>query len=348
MALTDADKKEIAGLIRAEVEKIKTEIAKPALEDMSFKIDRDPSMSYEEHAESIRIRQINIPDLIMDNNGISAHLGSGLSPGCRACKDNRWIAVFVGKVCNAKCKFCPQPPKPSYKEDDNGIISTSVRKENYSELIIKLSQAVERNFIDAIGYSGGEPLLYLERIIHYTGILNAKYPGLYQYIYTNGKLVTGENLGKLRDRGIKEVRFNLAATEFSEKVIEKMYLSKKIIPFLTIEVPALKGISRKIKENIKKFIDIGVDQINLCEVVINRYNWPYFESEPYYIINPYKNLKAEYIKDPGIDVRTYRRLVPTWSRHETYNVLEMAYKFNWPMVINDCSQAIHYKDKVPY
>jgi len=39
MALTDADKKEIAGLIRAEVEKIKTEIAKPALDIRTLPFD---------------------------------------------------------------------------------------------------------------------------------------------------------------------------------------------------------------------------------------------------------------------------------------------------------------------
>ena len=301
-------------------------------------------MDLNRHIESIRKRMDLIPGLIIDNFGLSAHLGKRLSPGCRACKDNKWTVVFIGNACNCKCYFCPQPhakPVLGSKADNNGIVYTPEGRYYSSHLLIRLKNAITKKNLLAIGYGGGEPLLYIERIKDYAREITALDSGLYQYVYTNGKLVTKSIIQELREVGIQEVRFNLAATDFSQEIINKMECARKIMPFLTIEIPVLKDTAQKLKKNIGRFIDIGVDQISLSEVLVNLYNERYFRNEPCYYT---ACTSLEEIKNgigiPGI-LRHDR--YPIWSRNVTYDVMEIVAKEKWPITINDCSALNHIK-----
>jgi pyruvate formate-lyase activating enzyme-like uncharacterized protein len=284
-----------------------------------------------------------IPGIIVDNFGLSAHLGEKFSSGCNACKRNKWVVIFIGQACNCDCYFCPQThnkPKLGSKIDTKEIIYTNDRKHYSSVLLIKLKNAVASGNIEAIGYSGGEPFLYLPRVGYFaSGLMNIN-SGLYQYIYTNGVAVTKEALKKIKDFGIEEIRFNLAATNYSEEVIRKMKYVKKVIPFLTIEVPVLRNTYRKLKENIKKFIDFGVDQINLSEFVINQHNQEYFKDEATYNISPFS---LNDLKESKVNSQQLLNSFPFWSRHVTYDIIETAAKENWPVTINDCSHLNHMK-----
>jgi len=40
-----------------------------------------------------------IPNITIDNFGLSGHLGKKMSAGCVACKRNKWTAVFIGQAC---------------------------------------------------------------------------------------------------------------------------------------------------------------------------------------------------------------------------------------------------------
>ena len=295
------------------------------------------------HIESIRKRMDVIPGITIDNFGLSAHLGKKFSPGCNACKKNKWTTIFIGEACNCECYFCPQThnkPTLGSRDDTNGIIFTSQSKDYYLLLLIKLKNAAAAKTLEAIGYSGGEPFLYLDRVKHYAKELTEINSGLYQYMYTNGMAVTEDSVKELRDVGIEEIRFNLAATNFSNRVIKKMEYVRKILPFLTIEVPSLKDTYLKIKKHIYKFIDIGVDQINLSELQITEYNDQYFKNKPYYHIEPFS---LEDVKRGDINPQKLLVQCSVWSRHITYDVMEMAAREGWPITINDCSQLNHLK-----
>ena len=51
--------------------------------------------------------------------------------------------------------------------------------------------------------------------------------GIHQHMYTNGTLATEENLKALGEAGLDELRFNLGATNASDKVIEAIAIAKK-------------------------------------------------------------------------------------------------------------------------
>ena len=58
------------------------------------------------------------------------------------------------------------------------------------------------------------------------------------------------------------------------------------------------GCGGTIKKHINKFIDIGVDQINLSELAITRHNRRYFKNESCYYIQTFS---FEQRTDPGYE-----------------------------------------------
>lgn len=305
----------------------------------------------EEHLVDIRIRQNAISGLIYDNGGLSAHWGGAPSPGCAACKANRWITIFVGKACNAVCTFCPQPPKPKLgdADDTDEVLPTSFGKMRWDELRQRVIAAAKADRLVSVGFSGGEPLMYIDRIVRFARTFGEAVPSLYQYAYTNGILGTREVYAELKQAGIRELRFDLAATKFSERVIANMSSAHEYFERVTIEIPALPEVVEPLRRLAPSFPELGVSQINLCEVVVNEYNVHAFKSGELYRFNLYDDLVgAEGLEGADEDaVERCTRLVPLMSRHATYDVIESAHSQGWKVVINDCSQGVHYKPELP-
>ena len=186
-----------------------------------------------------------------------------LSKGCAACKKGSWLCIFVGYNCNADCSFCPQDEINRSALD--GKLQTSFG--NLYELKYLINSLGAK--VDGISYSGGEPLLYLDKILNIASYVQEYRPDMYQWVYTNGILLNEDNLAKLKEVGIAEIRFNLAATHFGDKIIEKIPVAKKYIERITVEVPAVPEI-RCLTENnlIEKLIDYGVCQLNIAELSI--------------------------------------------------------------------------------
>lgn len=307
--------------------------------------DLDTAMPMMEHLIDIRLRQRKVTGLTYDNNGLSAHWGGTPSPGCAACKANRWVTIFVGKACNAVCAFCPQPPKPKLGDPDDGdeVLPTSFGKMPWTEVFRRVTTAAREGKLDSVGFSGGEPLMYVDRIVRFATQIGEAVPSVYLYAYTNGILGKPETYAVLRDAGIRELRFDLAATDFSAHVIENMSTAHQYFERVGIEIPALPEVVEPLRQLAPRLSTLRVKQINLCEVVINEYNAAAFKGHKLYKFNP--NLDGDPAGDDQWD--RWTRLVPQDSRHATYDVIETAEKEGWPVVINDCAQGVHYKPELP-
>ena len=86
-----------------------------------------------------------------------------------------------------------------------------------------------------VAYVYLEPFMEIEK--YYGVIKKFKDAGVYQHMYTNGILATEENLKALGESGLDEIRFNLGASNCSDKVIENMKIAKKYIKSVGIETP---------------------------------------------------------------------------------------------------------------
>ena len=54
------------------------------------------------------------------------------------------------------------------------------------------------DYIDGVSYSGGEPLMYFDKIEPVARAISSTCPGVYQWLYTNGILVDEDKLQRMR------------------------------------------------------------------------------------------------------------------------------------------------------
>lgn len=82
----------------------------------------------------------------------------------------------------------------------------------------------KNHIFSAISFSGGgEPLLYKKIILDYLKLIRPMMQALGQapwyYFYTNGTLANTPDMVTLKNAGIKEIRFHIGASNFSEKYL---------------------------------------------------------------------------------------------------------------------------------
>ena len=237
-------------------------------------------------------------------------------PSCLACLDNKITHIRHSDQCNCDCDFCyykgmlneyEMIPKWAYRE--------SITRFNIDEDEMKLLLAKQiSGKVQAVGWLEKEPLLDIDKMQPIMEFINS-----YQYLYTNGILATEDNLKRLKDMGLNEIRFNLQATDFSDKVLSHMIKACDIIENVCVETP----IYSKSYKNMIKYKELiknsGIKQINMPELQLNPGTGNLFVNE-------------------GVVYRHRRGYVsPVSSRHYVYDLIELAIKEKWPLVINDCS-----------
>lgn len=239
-----------------------------------------------------------------------------LSKGCQCCKKGTWLNVFVGMRCNLDCVFCGGP-SVNVREDEPEGYQCGMPFKAFVETILEQGDRIE-----GVSYSGGEPLLYLDnRVVPIAAMLQDKKTDLYQWVYTNGVLVTPDSMKKLRDSGIKEVRVDLAATDFDEGTMNKLPVIRDIIGKVTVQVPSIPEVYNKLvkEKSLLKLIDYGVELLNLQELYV-------------------RTAKATaYLKGKDVYYSRQGLLSPTESRSITAAVIKYVVENNLPILVNDCS-----------
>ncbi len=198
-----------------------------------------------------------LPDVTIENNGDTLYSGD-LSKGCRACKDGAWDCLFITFSCNLTCSFCCSP----YSADKNQ--EWSAFGSDVNEIIRNYS----KTDLSGISFSGGEALLQKKRLFSCLSKIKNKFPEKYYWLYTNGILADKNNLEILRNLGINEIRFNLAATDFENRdVLKNLEEAGKTIENVTVEIPAVSRSGEKILSNLKVWSNLGVKYLNLHELM---------------------------------------------------------------------------------
>lgn len=186
-----------------------------------------------------------------------------LSPGCMACKTGGWLCLFVGNKCNCTCPHCPNDSVMNNSPDistasEHGIVDTD-----------KILELLQAPFYTGVGISGGEPLLYIDKTEEWIKSIKRHYPNLYVWCYTNGLPASEDKLKRLADVGIDEIRFDLAAHDYSADAIKNMETAVKYIPSVGIEVPVFAEQFEKLLASLDIADSVGVKYVNLHDLYIN-------------------------------------------------------------------------------
>ena len=198
-----------------------------------------------------------IPDISVLDSGEVVYLGK-LSAGCQACKDGTWDCIFITMRCNLACEFCYSP----YAIEDNFIGSV------FGSEPEQIAQKYEKIPIQGVSFSGGEPFLERTRLFDWISFFTSSFPEKYFWVYTNGLLVTKDDIDHLCKLGIDEIRFNVAATGYNNPlVMDNISYAASLIHHVTIEIPSIPEHRGLVLENLAEWDRLGVHYLNLHELI---------------------------------------------------------------------------------
>lgn len=233
---------------------------------------------------------------------ISCLMGTGLS------------AIRKTNKCNAACKFCY----------DYGVLGDippigegmwEIGGTRFYDKDIDLLLSIHKK-PTGVAYVYLEPFMEIEK--YYSVIKKFSAAGVHQHLYTNGIAATDETLKALGEAGLDEIRFNLGASNCSDKVIENIKIAKKYIKNVGIETPMTPELFKGFLKKKQAILDTKLDFINCAELHLNENNIGNYDGENMYIS------RHGYIS-------------PTWSRELTLKFMKIADEEKWDLVVHDCS-----------
>lgn len=235
--------------------------------------------------------------------------------GCHSCLFGKGLgAIRKTNKCNLKCKFCYYYDNlENQKEVIDGIWEIGGTKFYEKDIELLISTY---NKPSGVAYVYLEPFLEIEK--YYSVIEKFNNAKIYQHLYTNGTLTSEEQLRKLGEIGLDEIRFNLGATNCSDQVIENIRIAKKYIKNVGIETPMTPEFFNLFLEKKELILNTGVDFINCAELHLNSNNIKNYESENLYMSR-------------------FGYISPIWSRELTLKFMKIASDEKWNTLIHDCS-----------
>jgi len=209
--------------------------------------------------------QEDMPNLRWSRYHHAVYTGD-LIPGCRLCMQHTFQCVHIGLRCNLSCTFCPW--EHEVLADASPGADAAMRQEDMDAFCARSQKARVRG----VAFSGGEPLLYLDELEECSEILLDIDPDMHLWIYTNGVLATDAVLKRVRGFGIREIRFNLAATNFGQAVMQNLARARGVFEYLAVEIPAFPKQRKLLLDSLEQLDAIGIDQLNLQELVVSPAN----------------------------------------------------------------------------
>jgi uncharacterized protein len=282
-------------------------------------------MLVEEQAlAGIAARQARIPGLKVDEFGCTSVWGGELTPGCRdCCLTGKAVMIRSTSKCQLDCDFCYY-----YRQKDHPYSETlptrafMVGDRRLREEDVRLLFSVQaRDHISGVGWLYFEPLLEYRKMLPLMRFFRDL--GLHQWLYTNGLAAARDVLSELSDAGLDEIRFNLAATDCSNRVLANMRGARQLFKYVCVESPMFTRYFHAFMKKRAAILDTGVDHIHFAELELFPASAALFAAEGL----PYRH-REEYIS-------------PLKSRQLTYDVFETAAREGWKgVVLHDCSNQV--------
>lgn len=180
----------------------------------------------------------------------------GLPPGCKPCLSGKGTNLYVTGLCTRDCFFCfNQKPR----KDETVVHGIPVKEPEEAAAI------VERFGLRSVGLSGGEPLMFPERVLRLLKVLKAMKPAPLVDLYTNGDRADETVLRRLKAAGLDAIRFDAAARDYD---LAPVALARTIFDEVAVEVPVVPGDMTKLKDMILALDRLKVPFLNIHELFL--------------------------------------------------------------------------------
>lgn len=168
--------------------------------------------------------------------------------GCELCAQGAKLVLFITGLCSRHCFYCP------LSEKRRGVDRVFANE----RLVVKDEDVIEEALnMSALGtgITGGEPLLKLDRVLHYIRLLKQRFGEEHHvHLYTSLPVKAAE-LEELSSAGLNEIRFHppeeLWDSLENSDYFESMKIARGLGLDIAIEIPAIrtaKGIINALKK----------------------------------------------------------------------------------------------------
>lgn len=182
-----------------------------------------------------------------------------LANGCKYCVRGEKSVLFITGICGSKCYYCPISDK-KYGQDVIYINEMPIKEKQTRDLIKEIELCSSKG----VGITGGDPLTRMKRTIKWIKLLKNRFGRFHIHLYTPLNLVTEENLKKLYDAGLDEIRFH---PNIEDKKLWKRIESAKEFPWkIGVEIPVIPGKKKETIKLINYLKSIKIDFLNLNEL----------------------------------------------------------------------------------
>jgi len=188
-----------------------------------------------------------------------------IAKGCQLCVNGRKSVLFATGVCPRDCFYCPI----SNKKKNNDVVF--INELQIAELDIeKLVSEIKISNSLGVGITGGDPISRTTRTAGFIKILKKRFgPNFHIHLYTSFDLINENNLKKLFDSGLDEIRFHPDLD--NPKFWEKIDIAKKFKWDIGIEVPLIPDKEDELISMLYFFKD-KVDFFNFNEFEVSDNN----------------------------------------------------------------------------
>ena len=192
--------------------------------------------------------------------GAKIHSGA-LSPGCQCCMEGSWSCLFINNICNGSCFYCPTPQKSKSEPTTNNL--NFPRPQDYLDYLGTFG-------FQGASISGGEPFMTYDRTLSYVTKVKKRFGSMvYLWLYTNSILATEDKIAALVAAGLDEIRVDITAVDYS---LAKAVMAARILPTVTVEIPALPEDFEKLRDLLPRMEDAGIMYFNLHQLRCTPHN----------------------------------------------------------------------------
>ncbi len=187
-----------------------------------------------------------------------SHKTGSLAMGCKLCVKGRKSVLFSTGICPRDCLFCPI----SDDKKNNDVVYINELKIDQLD-IKKLIEEIKISKSKGVGITGGDPLSKLSRTTGFVIILKENFGKKFHiHLYTSFNLATKENIEKVFNAGVDEIRFH---PDLDDQSLWKNIDNAKSFSWkVGIEVPVIPDKEKELFD-LLEFFKTKVDFFNFNE-----------------------------------------------------------------------------------
>jgi pyruvate formate-lyase activating enzyme-like uncharacterized protein len=182
--------------------------------------------------------------------------------GCKLCSKGSKMVLFVTGLCDSSCYYCPISQD---KAGQNVVFADEMPVTDEADILFEAKAIMG----EGAGISGGDPLCDLQRTLEYIHLLKKEFgPSFHLHLYTSKNDMSKEDLLRLQDAGLDEIRFHPQTNDWSG--IQRALETDLVVG---IEVPAIPGKEEDLKKIALRAEKIGVAFLNINELEASETNF---------------------------------------------------------------------------